>query len=72
MNKINMDGIVDGYKTNKLTEQQMKLCVKLRSMTGLGMISSRRCLEEYDWNIEKAFQNNLKYQWDGILRKQIL
>lgn len=69
MNKRNIDDC-DTVSKPKLTEQQKEICFKLRSMTGLGLLSCRKCLEEYNFDLEKAFNNNIKYQWNGVLKTQ--
>lgn len=34
---------------------------KLRKETGLGLLTCKKCLKDYDWNFEEALANNHKY-----------
>lgn len=50
-----------------MTQEEKDLCFQLRTKTGLGLMSCKKCLQDNDWNLNKAFKNSLKYQWDGRL-----
>ena len=48
-------------------EAILELVLKLRRETGMGMMTCRKCLSDYDWDYDEALANYLKYKWDGKL-----
>ena len=47
---------------NELNDvQQKELCFKLRSETGLGVMTCKKCLIDNNWDYDKAKENYKKY-----------
>ena len=42
-------------------------CFDLRAKTGMGLMTCKRCLEDNDWDLEKAEKNHIKYKTNKII-----